>query len=71
MGSFDAYLEQMNLKLRTVISNIVGKTGTQIIEAIISGNYDPKYLSKFRDGRCYASEEQIEQALTGSVTYCL
>jgi transposase len=59
-------LEQMNLKLTNVVSDITGVTGLQIIRSILKGTRDPKKLAALRDRRCKASEEQIEQALTGS-----
>ena len=37
-------LTQMNVKLQHVISNITGKTGMDIIEAIMSGQRDPRQL---------------------------
>ncbi len=35
-------LELMNIKLHTLISDIDGKTGTLIIEAILAGERDPE-----------------------------
>lgn len=58
-------LEQMNIKIHTVISDILGKTGMQIIEAIIDGNRDPEDLSKLRDPRIKASREDIIKSLQG------
>ena len=34
----------MNIKVDTVISEILGKSGKAIIEAILNGNHDPKSL---------------------------
>jgi hypothetical protein len=34
-------LEQMNLKLTEVVSDITGKTGMTIIRAILTGERDP------------------------------
>ena len=59
-------LEQMNLKLTEIISDITGTTGRRIIQAILRGVRDPAKLAKYRDGRCKASEAEIAQALTGS-----
>jgi len=59
-------LQQMNLQLHNVLSNITGKTGMQIIRAIISGEHDPKKLAKYRDGRCKNSQEVIEKSLEGN-----
>ena len=49
-------LEQMNLKLSHVVSDITGLTGMGIIKAILSGERDPVKLAKFRDPRCKSSE---------------
>lgn len=59
-------LHMMNVKLTTVVSDITGLTGMQIIRAIVTGQHDPQQLAQFRDPRCKASEEQIAAALTGN-----
>jgi transposase len=59
-------LEQMNLKLTEVLSDITGTTGLAILRAIVRGVRDPKKLAKLRDPRCKNSAEAIQQALTGS-----
>jgi transposase len=58
-------LEQMNIKLHTVISDITGLSGRRIIEAILGGNYDANYLSSLVDPRIKASKEEIIKSLTG------
>src|SRR4029079_688019 len=59
-------LEQMNLKLTEVLSDVTGLTGRAIIRAILRGTRAPEKLAKFRDKQCKASEVEIAQALTGS-----
>jgi transposase len=59
-------LEQMNLKLTEIISDITGRTGQDILKAILRGVRDPAKLAKFRHGKCKASEAEIAQALTGT-----
>ena len=59
-------LEQMNLKLTEILSDITGATGRQIIKAILRGVRDPARLAKFRHEKCHASEAEIAQALTGT-----
>jgi transposase len=59
-------LEQMNLKLTEIISDITGLTGMQIIRAILRGIRDPHKLAKYRNYHCKASEAEIAQALTGT-----
>ena len=56
----------MNIKVDTVISDILGKSGKAIIEAILDGNHDPKSLAQLADPRCKAGKETIERSLEGS-----
>ena len=51
-------LELMNIKLHTIISDIDGKTGRQIIEAILNGERDVEILAELRDKRIKASREE-------------
>lgn len=57
--------ELMNIKLHTVISDILGKTGLQIVVAIINGERDPNELLKYKDPRIKASNEEIIKSLEG------
>src|SRR6516165_8951529 len=59
-------LEQMNLKLTEILSDITGATGRAIIRAILRGTRAPEKLAKYRDKACKASEAEIAQALTGT-----
>jgi transposase len=59
-------LEQMNLKLTEVLSDITGVTGRAILRAILRGTRAPEKLAKYRDKQCKASEAEVAQALTGS-----
>lgn len=59
-------LEQMNIKLTYVLSDITGETGMTIIRAILSGEHDPYTLAQYRHHQCKHSEEEIAKALTGN-----
>ncbi len=59
-------LEQSNVKLTEVVSDITGVTGMSIIQAILAGERDPVKLAQLRDERCKQSEEQIARALEGT-----
>lgn len=59
-------LDQMNLHLHNVISDITGTTGQKIIRAILKGEYNPKVLASYRDGRCKQPREVIEKSLVGN-----
>ena len=58
-------LQQMNVQLTQVVSDITGTTGLQIIRAMVAGERDPQVLARFRPGRCQASEAEIAKALSG------
>ncbi len=59
-------LQQMNLQLHHVLSDITGVTGMHILRAIVAGERDPKVLAGFRQPGCKADEATIIKALTGS-----
>jgi transposase len=59
-------LEQMNVKLPEVVSDIVGVTGLAIIETILAGQRDPRELAKLRHERCKRTEAEIARALQGN-----
>ena len=58
-------LTQMNLKLQHVITDITGRTGMDIIEAIVGGQRDPVKLAQLRDRRIKADEATIAKSLQG------
>jgi transposase len=59
-------LTQMNVQLANVITDVVGKTGIDIIRAIVAGERDPYRLAKLRNYRVHASEEKIAKSLEGN-----
>ncbi len=61
-------LDQMNLQLHHVISDISGTTGLSIIDAILDGERNPETLAALRDPRIVASRETIARALVGEPT---
>ena len=58
-------LDQMNLQLHHVISDITGTTGLAILDAILDGNRDVQALAALRDPRIKASHETIAKSLVG------
>lgn len=59
-------LTQMNIKLSVALSNITGKSGIAIIEAIIKGERDPHKLSALASDRCKKSKDEIALSLEGT-----
>jgi transposase len=58
-------LDQMNLQLHHVISDITGLTGLAIVDAILAGERDPFALARLRHERIKASEAVIAKSLVG------
>jgi transposase len=59
-------LEQMNVKLTEVISDVTGVTGMAIIRAIVAGERDPQTLARLRQGGCKNDAATIALALQGT-----
>jgi transposase len=59
-------LTQMNVQLDNVVSDLMGKTGTAILRAIVTGERDPHTLAKLRDRRLRADEETVARSLHGN-----
>lgn len=59
-------LELMNIKIHSVINDIMGKTGTAIIEAILQGERNPDNFIPYVDGRIKADHDTIRKSLTGN-----
>lgn len=58
-------LTQMNIQLGQALSDLTGKTGLDILRAIVAGEHNPVVLAKLRKGRCQSSEADMIKALTG------
>jgi transposase len=62
------FLEDANIKLSSVVSDMSGATATKIIDAMIEGEGRVEELAKFRHGKMKASEHELMMALTGNLT---
>jgi len=58
-------LTQMNLHLHHVLSDLTGKSGLAILDAILAGERDAAKLAELRDPRVKAPAETVVQALVG------
>ena len=61
-------LEDANLKLTQVMSDIVGVSGRAILTALIAGETDPSRLADLTRGRLKATRADLLDALHGRVT---
>lgn len=60
-------LEGANLKLGCVASDVLGRSGRDIVSAICQGVEDPLELAALARGRLKSKSEQLQKALTGLV----
>lgn len=60
-------LEDGNIKLSTVISDIMGVSGRRMLRALASGESDPEVLGALGDRRLQASPQALQESLLGQV----
>src|ERR1035441_2346843 len=61
-------LEDANIKLDSVVTDILGLSGRRIIEALIAGQTMPQALASLAHRRIHASADELEAALRERVT---
>jgi transposase len=61
-------LEDCNVKLSSVVSDVQGVSATKMVNAIIDGETDTEKLVAFAHGRLSTDKETIKKALEGKVT---
>jgi transposase len=61
-------LEDANIKLDMVVTNILGLTGRRILQRLIDGETLPEALATLAHRNIQASRDQLEAALRGRVT---
>ncbi len=61
-------LEDANIKLSSVVSNMSGATATKIINAMIQGEADVDELVKLRHGKLKVSKEDLAKSLKGHLS---
>jgi transposase len=59
-------LEQMNVKLAAVVSDVTGVTGMAIVRAIVAGERNPQILAGLRQPSCKHDAATIALALQGN-----
>lgn len=61
----EALLEEMGIKLSSVVSDLLGVSAVRILTAIAGGKQDIEALAKLAEGRLEATREQLGDALQG------
>ncbi len=60
-------LEDTNIKLASVASDITGQSGRAILKAMLEGEQNPQKLAELARGRMKEKREQLAQALQGTL----
>lgn len=60
-------LEDANIKLDNVLSDVVGQSGQAILRAMIAGESDPQRLASLGHAQLKCSREELAEALHGTV----
>jgi transposase len=60
-------LEEANIKLESVLSDVMGRSGRAMIRAMIDGETDPAKLAAFAHCKVRASDATLRQALHGRI----
>lgn len=61
-------LEDANLKLGVVLSDLLGQSGRAVLQAIIDGHTDPEFLLTRISHRVKASRAELREALRGHIS---
>ena len=61
-------LEEANIKVASLLSDMLGKSGRAMLEAMIANETDPARLAALAHKGVKATQEQLREALTGRVT---
>jgi hypothetical protein len=60
-------LEDANIKLTGVVSDVLGKSGRAILDALVAGETDPERLVDLAGGRLKTPRAELVEALRGHV----
>jgi len=60
-------LEDANLKLDTVLSDLMGASGRAMVKSIIAGQTDPGWLADYAKGSLRGKREELELVLRGNI----
>lgn len=61
----DKVLQDAGIKLSSVASDVLGKSGRDMLDALVAGSHDPEILAELARGRLRAKLPQLQSALKG------
>jgi len=65
-NQLESLLEEMRIKLSSVISDLLGASGRRILTTLSKGETDPMKLAELGDQRLHCSREELADALRGA-----
>jgi transposase len=65
MQRLDKVLQDASIKLKSVVSRLLGVSTRRMLEALLAGERDPKVLAQMALGKLQAKREELEEALDG------
>lgn len=60
-------LEDANIKLASVVSDVMGASGRAMLNELVAGQRDPVLMAELAKGRLREKQELLEQALSGTL----
>ena len=64
-NQIEGLLEEGQIKLSSIVSDLLGVSGYRMLKALAAGESDPKKLAAMGEKRLRATEEELAEALTG------
>ena len=68
-NQMEGLLEEGQIKLSSVVSDLLGVSGRRILGAMVRGERDPQQLAALAESRLTATESQLQEALRGSLDH--
>jgi transposase len=65
-SQLESLLEECQIKLSSIVSDLLGASGQRILRALAQGETDPARLAELGDKRLRASEAELKEALSGA-----
>jgi transposase len=65
-SQLESLLEECQIKLSSIVSDLLGASGQRILRALAQGETDPARLAELGDKRLRASEAELQEAFSGA-----
>lgn len=64
-NQLECLLEEVQIKLSSLLSDLLGQSGRRILRALADGETDPAVLATLASGRLRATREELQDSLSG------